>query len=124
MKILVPTSGIEAAGEIAAYVIHTAKKLGATLVAMHILRDDEAEADGERCCDVFCNAAAKAGVEVEKRVVRGEIVETIIEAAEATKSDMIIMGASSGTVVKSWLSADVMNRCETPVLVVPHCYGQ
>ncbi|NND97694.1 MAG: universal stress protein [Pirellulaceae bacterium] len=124
MKILVPTAGKEAAAEIADYVIRTAKKLNADLVAMHILRGDEQEQDGHRACNVLVGAATQAGIAVETKIGSGDVVQAIIDAADSTGADMIVMGASKGTLVKSWLSADVMERCDTPVLVVPHCYGE
>lgn len=124
MRILAPSSGQEAAAEIANYVINIAKRLDATLIALHILSDGESEEDGRNCCDVLYKAAKDSGVNVETQIAQGDVVQSIIDAAERQRADLVVMGASNGKVVKRWLSADVMHRSETPVLVVPHCYGQ
>ncbi len=124
MKILVPTAGEEAAVEIADYVILVARQLDAELTVLHILKDDESKANGRDCCAVFLEAAHDTGVSVTSKVATGNLVDTIIAAAKEIEADLILMGASSGTVVENWLSANVMDECEIPVLVVPHCYRQ
>ena len=122
MKILLPTAGEEAAAEIADYVIAVARRLDAELLVLHILRDDESKEDGKRCGQVFTEAAHDTGVSVASRVVSGKVVESILSVANQEKVDMVLMGASKGNVVEKWLSADVMDECEMPVLVIPHCY--
>ncbi|QDV45080.1 Universal stress protein family protein [Stieleria neptunia] len=122
MRILVPTAGEEAAVEIADYVILVARQLDAELTVLHILKDDESKAAGRDCCAVFLQAAHDTGVSVTSRVAMGDVVDTIIAAAKDIHADLVLMGASSGTVVENWLSANVMDQCDVPVLVVPHCY--
>ncbi|WP_182867949.1 universal stress protein [Rhodopirellula sp. JC639] len=122
MMILVPTAGEEAAVEIADYVIAVARQLDAELMVLHILKDDETPDDGKDCCAVFSEAAHDTGVSVRSKVATGNLVDTIISAAKQADADLIVMGASSGNVVEHWLSADVMDECEVPVLVIPHCY--
>ncbi|MGB7324932.1 MAG: universal stress protein [Rubripirellula sp.] len=123
MKIIIPTSGEEAAEEIVDYMMSVAKRMSAGVVAVHIDRDNETQADGERACKVFHVAGQKSGVDVSSQVVDGDVIEAFVNVATESSADLILMGASRGKVVDDWLSAGVMQKCDVPVLVVPHCYG-
>ena len=124
MKILVPIAGEESAFEIAEYVVAVARQLDAELTILHVLKGKQTTSDGKNCCAIFSEAAHDTGVSVTAKVVKGELVDTIIEVAKKIHADLIVMGASRGNVVEKWLSADVMEESETPVLVVPHCYNK
>lgn len=70
--------------------------------------------------------AREAGFVVEGRVERsdGAVWETILEIAEQTDADMIVIGTHGTTAVRSVLLGSVSNavvhHSERPVLVVPH----
>ena len=122
MRILIPTAGEEAAAEIARYLMDVARRMAARVTVLHILRDDETVEDGIQSCLVFSNAANKVGVKVSSRTASGDVVETILKVAEEEQTDLILMGASRGSLVEDWLSANVMGKGNVPVLVVPHCF--
>ena len=122
MRILIPTAGEESAREIAEYVMEVAKRMAADVTVLHILRDGETDQDGIQSCLVFANAADDFGVKVSSRINSGEVVETILRIASEEQTDLILMGASGGSLVENWLSADVMGKGNVPVLVVPHCF--
>ena len=122
MRILIPTAGEEAAGEIAEYVMEVAKRMAADVTVLHILRDGETVEDGIQSCLVFSNAASEVGVKVSSRTDSGDVVETILRIANEDRVDLILMGASGAGLVENWLSADVMGKGNIHVLVVPHCF--
>lgn len=122
MRLLIPTAGEEAAREIADYVMEVAKRMGADVTVLHILRDGETVEDGIQSCVVFSNAASDVGVTVSSRTESGDVVKTILKIAREEQIDLILMGASRGTVVENWLSADVKEKSNVPVLVIPHCF--
>ena len=122
MRILIPTAGEAAASEIAKYVMEVAKRMAADVTVLHILRDGESVEDGFQACLVFSNAASHVGVKVSARTDAGDVVETILKIAREEQADLILMGASRGSLVEDWLSANVMGKGNVPVLVVPHCF--
>ncbi len=122
MRILIPTAGEESAREIAEYVMEVAKRMAADVTVLHILRDGESDQDGIQSCLVFTNAADDVGVKVSSRINSGDVVPTIVRVASEEQTDLILMGASRGSLVENWLSADVMGKGTVPVLVVPHCF--
>jgi nucleotide-binding universal stress UspA family protein len=122
MRILIPTAGEEVASEIAEYVMEVAKRMAADVTVLHILRDGETVEDGIQSCLVFSNAGSDAGVKVSSRTHLGDVVETILKIASEEQTDLILMGASRGSLVENWLSANVMGKGNVPVLVVPHCF--
>ncbi len=122
MRILIPTAGEEAASEIAEYVMEVAKRMAADVTVLHILRDGESVEDAIQSCLVFSNAGSAVGVKVSSRTDSGDVVETILKIASEEQTDLVLMGASRGSLVENWLSADVLGKGSVPVLVVPHCF--
>ena len=122
MRILIPTAGEEAAGEIAEYLMEVAIRMAAEVTVLHILREGETDQDGVQSCLVYTNAARNAGVKISSRINSGDVAETIMRIANQEHADLILMGASGGGLVEEWLSADVMEKGNVPVLVVPHCF--
>ncbi len=106
----------------AEYVMEVAKRMAADVTVLHILRDGESVEDGIQSCLVFSNAANDVGVKVSSRTGSGDVVETILKIASEEQTDLILMGASRGSLVENWLSANVMGKGNVPVLVVPHCF--
>ena len=66
-------------------------------------------------CLVFSNAASNVGVKVSSRTGSGDVVETILKIASEEQTDLILMGASGGSLVENWLSANVMGKGNIPV---------
>ena len=104
MRILIPTAGEEAAGEIAEYVMVVAKRMAAEVTVLHILRDGETVEDGIQSCLVFSNAASRVGVKVSSQTDSGDVVETILKVASEEQTDLILMGASRGSWSKTGLA--------------------
>lgn len=124
MKILVATSGPVPAKEKANYVVNIAKRLKAELIVLHIIQDEEAAIKGEETLKIFYKTGEKAKVRVTQLLKKGDIVSAIMETVEKESVDLIIMGASLGNVVSEWLSADVLSKTTTPVVVIPHVFNK
>ena len=120
MKILAATAGPVPAKKKAEYIVNIAKRLGAGLIALHILGDEQANAKGEQALDIIVQAGQEAHVNVARVLEKGDIVPTIVKSAEKEGADLIIMGASEGKVIAEWVSAGVMEKTNVPVVVIPH----
>jgi nucleotide-binding universal stress UspA family protein len=119
MKILVPTAGSVPAKKKAEYIVQIAKRLGANVIALHILRNEE-QTEAQKALTIFSEAGRKEEVNVVRVLEKGDIVPTIVTSAEKEGADLIIMGASEGKVVAEWVSAGVMEKTKVPVVVIPH----
>ena len=120
MKILVPTAGPVPAKEKADYLVNIAKRTGAELKALHILKEGEETKKGEEALNLFSEAGQKAQVNVTTVIRKGDMVSTIVNFAEEESADLIIMGASRRKIVAEWVSADVMRNTAIPVVVIPY----
>jgi nucleotide-binding universal stress UspA family protein len=120
MKVLAAIAGPISAKEKADYIINIAKRLGADLIALHVMKRENQAKKGEDALKYFSEAGKKAKVKVKKILKKADIVSAIIETAEAEKADLIIMGADRGKVITEWLSADVMKKTKIPAVVIPH----
>lgn len=119
-RILVPTAGSLPARETANAIVNVAQSLGADLIPLHIVMEGEHEAGAIQGPKLLADAAHAAGVSSVPATRHGELISTIIKTAEEFEVSLILMGASEGTIVNKWLSANVMNRCKIPVVVIPH----
>jgi len=119
MKILIATAGPVPAKKKAEYIVNIAKRLDAELIALHILREEQAKAKGEEALEIFAQAGQEAHVNVAKVLEKGDIVPTIVKSAEKEGADLIVMGASDGKVVTEWISASVTEKTKMPVVVIP-----
>ena len=119
MKILVTTAGPVPAKNKAEYIINIAKRLGAEVIALHILKGED-QKQGQKALTIFSEAGRRANVNVARVLKEGDIVPIIIESAQKEAVDLIIMGASEGKIVAEWVSASVMGKTEIPVVVIPH----
>lgn len=122
MKILAPTAGVVPAKENASYIINIAKKLGAEIIALHVLGEDEDTRKGREALAVFHEAGLKAGINVTKVLREGDVVSDIIECAKDQSADLIIMGASEGKVISEWVGSNVKSRTTAQVLVIPSAF--
>lgn len=118
LKILVATSGIVPAKDNADYIVNIAKRLGAELIALHIL-DEEHEQEGKAALNLFADIGRKLNVPVTKVLRQSDLIPTIIQIAAEYDVGFIVMGASKGRVSKKWVSANVMNETTIPVVVIP-----
>lgn len=118
MKILVPTAGPEPAKMNALRIVKIAKKFNAEIIVVHI--KDQGETMGEETAlDIFSKVAKKEKVPHVVVPTVGEISSTIIDQAKAHKADMIIMGATEGRGVASWIVDKIMANSDAPVLILP-----
>lgn len=124
MNILVPTAGLIPAKENADYIVNIAKRLGAEIIALHILKEEERAEEGEEALGPFSEAGRNAEVVVTTMLTKGDVISGIIEFAEKKSADLIIMGASRGQVVDEWVSADLMGKTTIPVVVIPHAFHE
>lgn len=120
MKVLAAIAGPISAKEKANYIVNIAKRLGAELIALHVLKRENQAKRGEEALNFFSEAGLKAKVPVKKILKKADIVSAIIETAEEESANLIIMGADRGKVVAEWLSANVMRKTKIPAVVIPH----
>jgi len=120
MKILVPTAGLPPASQSVEYIVRIAGKLKADIIVLHVYRDAYPEPDAKATFDLFIEAGKKIGLNVQSRLQRGDVVDTIKSVAESGDFALIIMGASSGVAVEEWTSSQVLHSSRLPVVVIPH----
>lgn len=119
MLILVPTAGSVPAQSNAEYIVNVAKNLASTLLVIHIT-EKKPTPDGKKALDIFQAAADKQGVPISTEVVKGNIVDKILDVATEKKADLIIMGASHGIVVHEWLATTILDKSKVPVVIIPY----
>ena len=119
-RILVPTSGPSAAAETADYAMQIADSLNATVVVLHVVRSGKTREGGELTMEYFAEAGENNEVNVVTHFAEGALLDTIIDFAEENDIDLIVMGASQGTIVDKWISSDVRDNTSIPVLVIPY----
>ena len=118
LKMLVPTAGPVAARENAEYILHMAKRLNSEVVVIHI-RDKAESSDGQIALQIFAELAAKLDVKCATRMILGDIVPAIIEEAERENIDLIVMGASRGSIVAEWIVSEVLKETRIPIVIIP-----
>jgi nucleotide-binding universal stress UspA family protein len=119
MKVLVPTAGIGPAKKNAEYILDIARKLNAEVLVIHITDPLEEDVD-QAALDEFAEWGAKKSVNVEARVIEGNIVPLIVDTAIDEQVSLIIMGASKGRIVAEWVVTQVMDKCSIPVVIIPY----
>ena len=119
-KILVPTSGIVATYESAKYVMQVASVINAEVHVLHVVPQASEVELIDDSINQFESASEELGIRLVGRVGIGKVAEQIIRYAEANEVNLILMGASNGVVVESWLSYDVLGHTSIPVLVMPY----
>jgi len=72
---------------------------------------------------IFEEAARKTGVKMKTRLVEGDVVESILKAADEETADLIVMGATTEPTLKKWIKGnvliEVMERATVPVTIIP-----
>jgi nucleotide-binding universal stress UspA family protein len=120
MKVLAAIAGPISAKKKTNYNIRIAKRLGAELIALHVLKNEKLTKRGEIALSFLSKACQKAKVKVKTVLKKTDVVTAIIQTAKEEKVDLIIMGADKKKVVSEWLSADVMKKTKIPAVVIPH----
>ena len=120
LKIMVPTSGAVPALENAEYILNIAKKLRAEALIVHI-RDKGEAREGDLALDIYDKISKEVGVKVRLKpaIAIGEVSQTIIEIAKFEEIDLIIMGATEGRNVASWIIDKIIKKTDIPVVIIP-----
>jgi len=119
MKIIVPTAGAMPDKRTTGYVLNIAKRLNAQLVVLRVLAKKETEAEAEESLNLFIEKGQEDNVPITVFLRRGDIASVIIELAQETAADLIILGLSHGEIVAEWMNAKAMERTDIPVLLIP-----
>jgi len=125
LKVLVPTAGPTPASRSADFIAGLCKDIDAEMIVIHVRSKDTklTQAEEKEALRIFEDAARKAGVKVRTRLVEGDVVRSILDAAEKDSVDLIVMGATGETTLKKWIKGnvlvEVMQRATLPVTVIP-----
>ena len=125
MRVLAPTAGPKPAERSANFIVALCKDIDADLIVIHVRsKDSKLSEDEERkALEIFEQAAKRAGVAVETKLVEGDVVQSILEASDREKADLIVMGATTEPTLKKWIKGnviiEVMERSTIPVTVIP-----
>ncbi|WP_455391744.1 universal stress protein [[Eubacterium] cellulosolvens] len=123
LKIMVPTSGPVPAQENAEYVLNIAKKLHASVLVVHI-RDKGESREGDIALDIYDKYSKQLDVPVQLKPAIGEVSQTIIEIARFEEVDLIIMGATEGRNVSTWIIDKIIKKTDIPVVLIPWKYDK
>lgn len=99
-------------------IVRIAKKFDASIVVVHI-RDQGETREGDVALEIFSKIADEEGVRYKLVPAVGEISSTIIGQAKFHEVDLIIMGATEGRGVASWIVDRIMSNLDVPVLILP-----
>lgn len=135
-KILVGVDGSEGSRKAIEWTADLAADLGAEVVAVHVyeplghldqIGPDTALADVrdrvvEELDDVWCRPFQGRGVDVDRRVIEGIPHEALLEVAEDTDVDLIVLGARRMGVIKAAALGSTSNRvvhdASVPVTII------
>ncbi len=123
LKIMVLTSGPVPALENAEYILNIAKKLHSEALIVHV-RDKGESREGDLALDIYDRVSKQLGVKVILKPAIGEITQTIIEIAKFEDVDLIIMGATEGRNVATWIIDKVIKKTDIPVVIIPWKYDK
>ena len=139
MKILLPVDGSEVSLNAVRFVIHLAKdglqtsvvlanvQERSSLYEMVVVQDPEALQRASAAAGVHTLEAARvllveAGIDVEREVASGDPAHTIVDIVERFGCDMVVMGASGTSSLRSALlgsvSNEVLHAAGVPVVIV------
>lgn len=125
MRVLAPTAGPTPASRSADFIAGLCKDVDAEMIVIHVRSkgsklDEKEEKEAFR---IFEEAAEKADVKVSSKLVEGEVVQSILDAAESEEVDLIVMGATGEPELKKWIKGnvliEVMERSTVPVTIIP-----
>jgi nucleotide-binding universal stress UspA family protein len=123
-RILCPVNYSELARSAFDYAAGLAEKLGAQLVAMHVLEHAGHQEDSDpvrRLCD-WLPAEVRSRCEVKEAVLEGTAAEQIVSEARRSRADLIVLGAQPrsfvGTILFGSTSELVIRNALCPVVSV------
>jgi nucleotide-binding universal stress UspA family protein len=125
MKVLAPTAGPTPASRSADFIAGLCKDIDAEMIVIHVRSKGTklSETEEKEAFRIFEEAAKEAGVKVQTRLVEGDVVGSILDAAEADSVDLIVMGATGERELKKWIKGnvliEVMERSTVPVTIIP-----
>jgi nucleotide-binding universal stress UspA family protein len=142
-EIVVGTDGSETAGEAVRHAARLAGAMGATLHVVHAFKlvapmtslgDDvgivppslgltaDVEGDAKEVLGRAVAAARAEGARAEGHLVRGDPADALIETAEQTRADLVVVGNKGMSGVKRFLLGSVPNKvshhCPCTLLIV------
>ena len=119
---MVPTAGPFPAKQNARYILGMAKRLRAQVLVVHIRDKGESREGGDVALDIFNRTAEDMGITIETIPAMGEIAQTIIELAKFHDVDVIVLGATKGRAVASWVIDKILANTDISVVVIPWDY--
>ena len=125
MKVLAPTAGPTPASRSADFIAGLCKDIDAEMVVIHVRSKGTrlSETEEKEALRIFQEAAKTADVKVQTRLVEGDVVDSILDAADADSVDLIVMGATAEPELKKWIKGnaliEVMERSSVPVTIIP-----
>lgn len=123
LKIMVTTSGPIPAEQNARYILKMARKLRAEVLVVHV-RDEGEDREGDLALDIFDKVGKELGFQVRLKPAIGEISQTIIEIARLEEIDLIVMGATEGRNVATWIIDKITSKTDIPVVLIPWKYEE
>jgi nucleotide-binding universal stress UspA family protein len=144
-KILVPTDGSKTARKAVRYAVDLAKQLSATVIVLTVVDDrpfvaqtvpaadtpanviepidDYMREAAKECAGEVKKLCDKSGVRSEIVIGKGHPVQAIVNAAEKSKVDLVVMGshgrsALAAAVLGSVAYGVIHNETKVPVLIV------
>ncbi|MGB9964950.1 universal stress protein [Halobacterium hubeiense] len=135
-RILVPTDGGDAAETVFAHAADIAARRDATVHVLYVVDDrafltldegmqdeavDQLRAEGRRALSEAKQAFESEGVVAETELRRGDPGDEILDYAEESDADLVVMGTRRGEFENSMLgsvSREVVSAADVPVLTV------
>ncbi|MBC7101015.1 MAG: universal stress protein [Methanobacteriales archaeon] len=126
-RIMVPTDGSEQAQKAEDIAIELAEKLGARVVAVHIMDEkliypfEVLEEEGKSILAKVQEKGKKRGVQVDEILIYGNPIHDMKKIAERSKADLIIMGHGKSGFEKFLMGSvaeSTLKNVKIPVLIV------
>jgi nucleotide-binding universal stress UspA family protein len=125
-RILVPLDGSETAEKVIPFVIAEAKLHGASLVLLRVIAPlrrslstipsilgrvyEQVDAIAEDYLEKISKTILAEGLEVQRMIEHGPPAQTIIDVAQQTDCDLIILGSHGETNATQWRLGSVANK--------------
>ena len=120
-RLLIATDGSDCARRAAKYGLELAARYDAAVDVVSVYRGDEAQ--GQATLDEIADLAADVGVTVDTELLSGKPARSIVNYADATGADLIVVGRRGRSGVRERLLGSiterVLRRSGPPVLTVP-----
>lgn len=127
-KIMVPTDGSEYAAKAEDLAIELAKRLGAVIVAVHVIDEkliypfDVLEEEGKEILKKVQDKGRAAGVRVDEVLLFGSPAHDMKKIAAKTGADLVVIASHGRTGLEKLLMGSVaettLKTVEVPVLLV------